>query len=186
MSVPGQGRKINCPSLKRNIQLLEDASGCFTCSLCAQTTGLRDDCFDNLSHRLHKFDSSTCDPDAFDAHLMKYHANNVCHLCLYCNSIVHQKCLTIHISQHLLTCSSSKSPKVFVCPSRPQCPHEYSTDHFQHMQIHWESQHSSSFETSTNLQCSQCMNIFSTLLEWGEHIKLNLSSLVHCTFPGVL
>ncbi|TNN07414.1 Zinc finger C2H2 isoform 1 [Schistosoma japonicum] len=184
MSVPGQGRKINCPSLKRNIQLLEDASGCFTCSLCAQTTGLRDDCFDNLSHRLHKFDSSTCDPDAFDAHLMKYHANNMCHLCLYCNSIVHQKCLTIHISQHLLTCSSSKSPKVFVCPSRPQCPHEYSTDHFQHMQIHWESQHSSSFETSTNLQCSQCMNIFSTLLEWGEHIKLNLSSLVHCTFPG--
>lgn len=183
MSVQSYDRKLTCSSLKRNIQLLERASGCFTCSMCSQNKGLNDGHLNYLSNVSHKPDSSTSDPEVFVSHLTKYHSNTENHLCLYCDSIVHRNYLMIHISQHLLTPSSSKSPRIFSCPSKPQCSHEFSTDRFQHMQIHWDTQHNSSSETP-KLQCSQCMNTFSTLLEWGEHIKLNLCSLVHCTFPG--
>ncbi|CAH8513991.1 unnamed protein product [Schistosoma margrebowiei] len=183
MSVQSYDRKLTCSSLKRNIQLLESARGCFTCSMCSQNKGLNDGHLNYLSNVSHKPDSSTSDPEVFVSHLTKYHSNTENHLCLYCDSMVHRNYLMIHISQHLLTPSSSKSPRIFSCPSKPQCSHEFSTDRFQHMQIHWDTQHSSSSETP-KLQCSQCMNTFSTLLEWGEHIKLNLCSLVHCTFPG--
>ncbi|CAH8516469.1 unnamed protein product [Heterobilharzia americana] len=179
MNVQEHSDKSSSPSLKRNIQLLESASGCFTCFTCTHSkiTGGSDS---NQSYVSQKPGSSTSDPETFSSHLAEYHANTEKHLCLYCNSIVHRSCFVLHVSKHLLNGASSKSLEIFSCPFKPTCPDRFSTSQFQHMRIHWNSRH----HNSVTIMCDQCLNNFSTLSQWGEHIKSYSCSIVHCTFPG--
>ncbi|CAH8497501.1 unnamed protein product [Heterobilharzia americana] len=105
MNVQEHSDKSSSPSLKRNIQLLESASGCFTCFTCT----------------------------------------------------------------HSKITGGSDSNQSYI-----------STSQFQHMRIHWNSRH----HNSVTIMCDQCLNNFSTLSQWGEHIKSYSCSIVHCTFPG--
>nr|CAH8840776.1 unnamed protein product [Trichobilharzia regenti] len=180
MDIQVHDSKTLCQSLKRNIQLLESTSGCFTCFTCMhdKRTG---NGYLNVSL---KSGACTSDPEIFNAHLTDYHANIKSHLCLYCNSKIQRSSLVIHISQHLINGTSSKSLRIFSCPIENICSDKFCTNHFQHMKIHWETQHRDSMSTPVKLQCNQCMDDFPTLVEWGKHIKSYSRSLVHCTFPG--